>query len=122
MGSWPDRQRAWQRRLRRIRLGAEPVEEQVERLRRVTWGLTIVAAGIGLLFFALFAAFREPLIGLVFGGGLTGPIIALAWWSFVRTRRAAVAYLRERDDFASSRTPVGSEENGSGPGGSPRAQ
>ena len=97
------RHQHWQRRLRRIRLGAEPVEEQVERLRRVTWGVTVVAGLIGGMIVVLFSAFRAPMAGLALGGALAAPIIGLAWWTFAATRRVADAYLRERDAIEADR-------------------
>lgn len=72
----------------RFRVGPEPIEDQLARHRRVTLGLTAVAGGVGLMFLALFAAFRAPLIGLVVAGVLIGPIIAGAWLNHLRLRRA----------------------------------
>jgi hypothetical protein len=34
---WQERERQWQRRLGRLRLGAEPIAEQLAKYRRVTW-------------------------------------------------------------------------------------
>src|SRR4051812_45624771 len=73
------RRRYWRRKLGRLRLGVEPLEEQLARYRRVTWMLTAVPAGIGLMFVALFAAFRRPDVGLWLAGLLLAPIVIVAW-------------------------------------------
>ena len=93
---WPARQREWQRRLPRLRLLAEPVEDQLRRLRRATIGLSIVTGGIALLFLALFSTFGSPAIGLLIGGLLAGAVVTPAWRSYRRTRIGAEHYLREQ--------------------------
>ena len=55
---------SWRRRLGRIRLGAAPVEQQLEKYRRSTIALMIVLACIGTFLFVLFVCFRRPDIGL----------------------------------------------------------
>lgn len=77
------------RRVGRLLLGAEPLAEQLARLERVTWALTIVSALLGLFLFGLFAAFRSPGIGFVVAAVLVAPVIALAWLDFIKTRRLA---------------------------------
>ena len=52
------------RKLGRLRLGVEPLEEQLARYRRVTWGLTAVPAVIGADVPGLFAAFGGPDVGV----------------------------------------------------------
>ena len=47
---WRMREKQWRRKLGRLRLGVEPIEEQLARYRRVTWVLTAVPAVIGLMF------------------------------------------------------------------------
>lgn len=88
------RQRVWVRRLGRLRLGAESLDVQLERLRRVTWALTIVSAVVATILFALFAAFRAPMYGLVAAGGLLVPVVSLAWLDFARLARAVRDYER----------------------------
>ena len=39
---WRARERNWARRLGRLRLGVEPLEEQLTRYRRTTWALAVV--------------------------------------------------------------------------------
>jgi hypothetical protein len=83
---------AWQRRLGRIRLGAEPPADQLARLRRATWALTAIALSIGLSVCLLFAGFRRPGIGIALMCGLSGPIVAGAWLGHLRLARAVAAY------------------------------
>ncbi len=35
--AWRTREAVWRRKLGRLRLGVEPIEEQLARYRRVTW-------------------------------------------------------------------------------------
>ena len=60
---WRTREQEWRRRLGRLRLGVEPIEEQLERYRRVTWALTAVPAIIAVMFLGLFIAFGRFDIG-----------------------------------------------------------
>lgn len=106
-GNWTERQRDWQRRLRRIRFGAEPVEEQVERYRRVTWALTVVPLAIGLMFVALFWAFRRPDVGVLLAVILLLPVISIAWLDYLLLSRRVQAYLNERKQHE-ERKPTGS--------------
>jgi hypothetical protein len=94
--SWSERERHWQRKLGRLRLGAEPLAEQLERYRRVTWALTIVPGVIALIFLALFTAFGQPLIGLALVLLLPAPIVAGAWLDFRRLQRLVTQYEQER--------------------------
>jgi hypothetical protein len=93
--AWRARQRQWQRKLGRIRLGVEPIPVQLARYRRVTWMLTAIPFGIGAMFIALFAAFRRPDIGLIVAGVLLLPIIVLAWIDYGLLAARAARYLRE---------------------------
>ena len=95
---WDQRQGYWRRRLSRLRLDAEPIEVQVERYRRVTWGLTVLPGLIAVGFVSLFTAFGRPGIGAVVAGVLLSPIVVIAWFDFARLSRGASAYLRERDE------------------------
>ena len=103
------RQREWQAKLGRLRLGAEPLEVQLERYRRVTWMLTAVPAGLAFFFFLLFSAFRRPGIGAVVALSFSVPIIVIAWVDFLRLRNRACAYWRECDPMgkAKTKTPGG---------------
>lgn len=97
---WPARQRYWQRKLRRLRLDAEPVGEQLARYRRVTWVLTAVTLGIASMLVALFAAFHRADIGLVLAGVLFAPVVALAWLDYGVLALRAARYERERHAFS----------------------
>jgi hypothetical protein len=92
---WNARQRYWQRRLPRLRFGAEPVEDQLARIRRATCVLSAVATGIALGIVALFTAFRRPDVGAILATALFVPILIWAWLDDTRLHRRAAAYLRE---------------------------
>jgi hypothetical protein len=96
---WAERQFQWQRRLGRLRLGVEPLEVQLSRYRRVTWVLTAVPATMGLMFVALFTAFRRPDVGLVLASMLFVPIATMAWLDYRRLERIVAAYEHERAAF-----------------------
>src|SRR3954454_3916286 len=90
--AWLDRERYWRRKLGRLRLGVEPLEEQLARYRRVTWMLTAVPLIIGLMFLGLFTAFRRPDVGLVVASILLLPIVVIAWIDDALLRRRAARY------------------------------
>jgi hypothetical protein len=96
--NWPDRQREWRKALGRIKIGVEPIPEQVERLRLVSLVMTVVSGGIGAIFIALFTAFRHPWIGLTVAGVIVGPVIASSWIGFARLKARADRYLREKEE------------------------
>jgi hypothetical protein len=100
---WAVRQVYWRRKLGRLRLGAEPIGEQLERYRRVTLMLTAVSAFLALFFVSLFTAFRRPDIGVVLAGVLFLPVVAVAWLDFALLRRRALGYLRELREYEQSR-------------------
>jgi hypothetical protein len=94
--AWSDREVHWRKRLRRLRLDAEPVEEQVTRLRRVTIALTVIATFIGLIFLSIFAAFGRLDVGGFVVVVLILPIAGFAWLDQTILEARASAYLRER--------------------------
>ena len=96
---WRDRERHWARKLGRIRLGVEPIEEQLARYWRSTLGLMIVPAIIAMMFLSLFAAFGRADIGLVVVGVFFVPLILFAWLGYRTLERRAVGYLAERAGF-----------------------
>src|SRR3954471_7839067 len=96
---WAERERHWRRRLGRIRLGVEPLDQQLARYRRVAWGLTVVSALIAAMFVALFAAFGAPAVGTIVAGVLLLPIVVAAWLEDWSRHRRVAAYLRERRAF-----------------------
>ncbi len=92
--AWLVRQRYWQRKLGRLRLGVEPLEEQLARYRRVTWILTTVTLALASMFVTLFAAFRRPDIGLILALLLFSPVVVLAWLDQTLLRLRAARYAR----------------------------
>jgi hypothetical protein len=102
---WRLREQEWARKLGRLHLGVEPIEEQLARYRRATWALTVVPGLIALTFLTLFTVFGRPDIGLIVVGILFIPIIAFSWLDFLRLERRARAYLQERASFERERTP-----------------
>ena len=105
---------AGRQRLGRLRLGAEPLEDQVARYRRVTLVLTAIPALLALVFVALFAAFGRPGVGLVLAIVLMAPIVAIAWLDQGLLERRARACLRAQRERASGRR----EGDPTGPGAS----
>jgi hypothetical protein len=106
---WAEREKSWRPRLGRIRLGAEPLDQQLARYRRVAWGLTAVVALIAVQFIALFAAFHAPATGAVVAGVLFLPVVLFTWLEDWSRHRRVAAYLRERRQFTAktSKTPSG---------------
>ena len=96
---WHSRERHWQRRLKRLRLGAEPVEQQLARYQRVTWMLTAMPLAVGLMFVALFAAFGRPDVGAIVAGVLFVPVIAIAWLDYAWLASKVGRYRREREQY-----------------------
>lgn len=104
---WQARERYWRRKLGRIRLGVEPIEEQVAKYRRVTWMLTAVPLGLALIFVALFTAFRRPDVGAILAGVLLLPVVSLAWFDFGLLKLRVARYSREFDEYHQRSTPSG---------------
>jgi len=96
--AWQARERYWQRKLGRIRLGAEPIDEQLARYRRVTWMLTALPLALALFFVGLFTAFRRPDVGAIVAGVLLLPIVVIAWIDFGLLRLRVTRYQREVRD------------------------
>jgi hypothetical protein len=112
---WRSREQEWRRKLGRLRLGVEPLDEQLARYRRVTWALTAVPAIIAVMFLALFTAFGRPDIGVVVVAILFGPMIVFSWLGFKKLERRANGYLDELARFESDRERLitaGEETNG----------
>jgi hypothetical protein len=100
---WEERQRYWRRRLGRLRIGPEPIADQLARYRRVTLMLTAIPAALAVFFVSLFAAFRRPDVGVVLALVLFVPVVAVAWLDFTRLRLRAERYEQERRDHEQSR-------------------
>jgi hypothetical protein len=96
---WQARQNQWRRKLGRLRLGVEPIEDQLTRYRRVTWALTVVPSVLGVMFLTLFTVFGRPDIGLIFDGIVLLPIVVVAWLDFALLASRARHYLEERDRY-----------------------
>jgi hypothetical protein len=96
---WRLRENEWRRKLGRLRLGVEPIEEQLARYRRVTWALTLIPAVLGLMFFVLFTVFGRPDIGLVLISTLVAIIGLGAWLDHALLARRAGQYLAERAEY-----------------------
>ena len=102
---WDLRLQYWRRRLGRVRLGVEPVEEQVAKYRRATWMLSAVVFGLALMFLALFTAFGRPDVGAVLVLVLLVPIGGFAWIDNTLLLRRVAAYqrdLREHERIAAA--------------------
>ena len=100
---WSVRERKWAHRLGRLRLGVEPLEEQLTRLRRTTWVLSIVPGFIALIVLTLFTAFARPDIGLVVILILFAPMIVFPWVGYARLKRRTAAYHADRARFEDER-------------------
>jgi hypothetical protein len=96
---WRVRESRWRYKLGRLRLGVEPLAEQLARYRRVTWALTVVPSLLGLMFLTLFGVFGRPDIGFVFVAIVLAPIVMGAWIDFALFARRARRYLTEHDEY-----------------------
>jgi hypothetical protein len=96
---WRVRENEWRRKLGRLRLGVEPIEEQLARYRRVTWALTVIPSVPGLMFVSLFTIFGHPEIGLVFVAILLLPIVLGAWFDYALLANRARRYRVELADY-----------------------
>lgn len=111
---WRVRENQWRRKLGRLRLGVEPIEEQVARYRGVTWALTVVPSALGLMFFTLFAVFGRPDIGLIFDAVVLLPIVAVAWLDYALLVSRARRYLEEESEYRRQKglLTTGADKNG----------
>ncbi len=96
---WRLREIQWRRKLGRLKLGVEPLEEQLARYRRVTWVLTAVPCFLGLIFLSLFTAFGRPDIGLIFDAVILLPIVVVAWLDHAVLARRARQYVAELNEY-----------------------
>ena len=96
---WRLRENQWRRKLGRLRLGVEPIEEQLARYRRVTWALTAVPSLLGLMFLTLFTVFGRPDIGVIFDAIVLLPIVIGAWLDYALLARRATRYLGELSEY-----------------------
>ena len=103
---WRVRERNWARRLGRLRLGVEPLEEQLTRYRRTTWALAVVPGIIALMFLTLFTVFGRPDIGFVVILILFVPMIVFSWLGYKKLERKGKAYLAERARYENERNEL----------------
>ncbi len=96
---WRLRESYWRRKLGRLRLGVEPIEEQLARYRRVTWTLTAVPSFLGVFFVTLFSVFGRPDVGLILVAVVLLPIVVGAWWDYAMMAGRARRYRREADEY-----------------------
>lgn len=91
---WP----RWRVRLARLSPYAVDIENQLERLYRLTIALTVVPGIMAAIILSLFTLFGRPDIGLIAISVIFGPMIGLAWWDYRRIARQARIYLASRND------------------------
>ena len=91
----PDRQAYWRKRLGRLRIGVEPIEDQLARHRRSLVAMTIISAGIGAMILGLFASFARPDIGAIVAGLIVVPVVGSAWVGYLRLRNQVRMYQNE---------------------------
>jgi hypothetical protein len=96
---WRLREGRWRYQLGRLRLGVEPLGEQLVRYRRVTWALTVVPSLLALMFLTLFGVFGRPDIGLIFVAIVLAPIVLGAWIDYTLLAKRARRYLAEHDEY-----------------------
>jgi hypothetical protein len=96
---WRLREGRWRYQLGRLRLGVEPLGEQLVRYRRVTWALTVVPSLLALMFLTLFSVFGRPDIGLIFVAIVLAPIVLGAWIDYTLLAKRARRYLAEHDEY-----------------------
>jgi hypothetical protein len=96
---WRLRENEWRRKLGRLRLGVEPIEEQLTRYRRVTWLLTLIPLVLGSIFLTLFTVFGRPDIGVILIVVLVVTIGAGAWLDHALLARRARNYLADRAEY-----------------------
>ncbi len=97
----------WRRRLRPLRLDAEPIDRQLARRSGALAMLSGISAIIGLMFLAIFASFGRPDVGAGVVGVLLVPVVAWSWLDFVVLQARAFSYLEERAAHESGDDPPG---------------
>lgn len=91
---WPK----WRIRLARLSPYTIDIPGQLERLRKLTLGLTIVPAFMAMIVFTLLTTFGRPDVGAVAVCLIFGPMIAIAWWDYLRIARQARDYLARKSN------------------------
>ena len=80
----------------RLRPDAEPIDVQLTRHRAAFHALAGVTTAIAAVFFALFAAFDRPGVGLLVAILFWLPIVGFSWRDQVQLAREAQAYREGR--------------------------
>ena len=101
--AWSTRKTYWASKLGRLRLGVEPVEQQLARYRRVTWMLTAIPGFLSAMLFTLFAVFGRPGIGAVVAALFFLPIVSGAWIGYFLLDRKGRRYLVELRNYQTER-------------------
>ena len=96
---WSDRESMWRHKLGRLRLGVEPIEEQLGRYRRVTWVLTAIPLALSCFIVILFLVRGRSDVGAVVAAILLLPIVLGAWIDHAILVIRARSYLRERGEY-----------------------
>lgn len=91
---WP----RWRVRLARLSPFSIEIEEQLDRLHKLTIALTIVPGIMATIILVLFIVFGRPDIGLIAISLIFGPMIGMAWWDYRRIARQARTYLASKKD------------------------
>lgn len=91
---WP----RWRIRLARLSPYALEIEQQLDRLYRLTVALTIVPGVMAAIVLTLFVLFGRADVGLISIALIFGPMIGLAWWDYRRISRQARTYLASKKD------------------------
>jgi hypothetical protein len=100
---WTKREAMWRRKLGRLRLGVEPLEEQLARYRRVTRVLTAIPLALSGFVIILFAFQRRPDVGIVLSAVIFLPIVLGAWLGHASLVSRASGYLRDRAGYLRQR-------------------
>ena len=88
-------EREWRKKLGRLRLGVEPLRDQLAKYRRATIGMTIVPTFLAVFITTLFTAFGRPAIGLIVSAILFLPVVIFSWLEFARLKRLVARYETE---------------------------
>jgi len=96
----PAREIDWQRKLRPIRVGAEPILDQLRRRFQAMLLMTGLTSMIALMMLAIFAGFGRPDVGLGVAGLIVLPVTSWIWLDYLLLRSRTFAYWRERENEA----------------------
>jgi hypothetical protein len=103
----PSRVAYWERKMRSIRLGAEPIEAQLRQRLYATVVVTAVMLFIASVMLAIFAAFGRFDIGLRLLALSFLPLVLWFWLDYAVLRSRALAYLHECGEPRNNDAPPG---------------